>query len=225
MYRKALLAALLVSAPFAANAQVAARTDIPEVLRRPIRQGISQEGYLSQVMTPFRAMLQGKSQIDLAGVRLQREIQTKQAEQASVAQIIIYDTNGDGKVTPQEIKEGLAIRRGGNEEGAQANMAPAIERQVEAYMTADTNKDGVLDILEMRAYGTKRGMGGMYAGLMQGVDPESYFTLVPEGASLSAAELFKRAQSVFVGADTNGDTILSREEAEAAAPGNTRRGF
>ncbi len=204
------VSALLMAQP-SSHAQEVSRLAIPQVLSRPLRGGLTLENYLAQVMSPFRSLLRDRAGIDAAGLKAERDAITLRAEQEGVSRIIVFDLNGDGKVTEEEIRTGISAQLPkGSRDGA--SYLAMVERQVRDVMSADTNKDGVIDISEMRAAGV-RARSRSYSN---GTSPEDYLQLVPEGASLTPAILFERARATFEMIDVNKDTLLTRDEVNAA---------
>lgn len=184
-----------LAGPALADADQAA---IPEVLTRYMRPGQAIERYLSEVMQPFRDVAHGGSEIDQAAVDKVRDAAEATARQQILARYLPLDADTDGKVTRDEVVRFLTERFHDN--------AAVIDRQVAEYMKLDTNNDGVVDLAEMRAAAQPNGNVAVVQ-LMLDLSPR-------KDGHLSASQLIKAAQDAFAAADTDGDSMISRDEFE-----------
>ena len=200
----------VASAPMIAAAYPAyAQTDneIPNIFKRQIHSGITYEAYLSAVMQPFRTVAGKRTFIDKDFLDNMSATRKRLVKAQLLAFLLSADEKADGRITEDEIRRSVTERLSFPSNPNAGNKA-YIEREVANLMKYDTNHDGVIDIAEMRAAEVPMPSESNPAA--------EYLALAPNG-HLTAADLLKKAQQVFVAVDADGDGTIS--EAEAAAIG------
>lgn len=153
------------------------------------------------------------------------------------------DTNGDGKVSPDELRPPGPPPGGGEEMAARMmsfdkdgdgklSAAELPERMQGMMERADKNKDGFLTKDELTAApaprgegrgGGPRGEGGPRGGMMMRMDPILSAVDTDQDGTLSAAEM-QGAAAAIAKLDQDGDGKLTREEVRPAMGGGREPG-
>ncbi len=124
-----------------------------------------------------------------------------------VERILRYDIHNTGKVTRADVEAGL--RR----DIPVASQTPAaMQTQVDAFMRADLNHDGVIDFDEMRTLSPDE-LRIPFKG-----PAEQVVALAPDGKSIPVKDVKARFGEFLRVIDANGDGTISEDEYKAIQP-------
>jgi Ca2+-binding EF-hand superfamily protein len=148
-----------------------------------------------------------------------RDIETVELTHASderarrIRDLLIYDLDGDGRVTREEVVR--VSRAKFTPRGNQA-QSPALEKRiglkVDAIMQADSNGDNTITTDEMRAYDPEKGKRRRTRDVdvlkaLLALDPN-------KDGRLTSDELTRAAEETYRRYDADGDRVISADEME-----------
>ncbi len=200
----------------------------PAILVKPIRQGLTYEAYIQDVMRFPRQAFGAKGYIDKSDIEARQRKARFAMTTAATVMVALFDRNGDGAVTADEIRETVKDSGG---DGSGMNAVPGgmglfgglgnAERAVTEVMKADANGDGKVDRTEMATFMQFR-VGPGIARDRETEQLGEYLALAPDG-KLTARKLLDMARETFDVADADHDTVISDEEARPYMPARNVR--
>lgn len=184
---------------------------IPQQARSSLHSGIFVEAFIAKVLEPLRKFDVDRDGLDEADVDNAKQGQIRQARAMYLAATLAYDQNGDGSVTPDEIRSSL--KRKSVDSGLFGD-AEGVESLVVRTMQADRDNDGRVTVAELLAFDplgassdSQVNVAAVYLALDRNHD-----------GKLTAEELTSLGHEWFAAADVNGDSYIDRTEAEAVRP-------
>lgn len=201
-------AAALASSASAQDAATARAPSFPMVLINQVQPGFGIDNLLANSRRSFRNLdADGNGRLDAADVDLHRAVLLAGLRADSLRHIMASDFDGDGKVTPAELRIRLAYDARAREQPMQPRSAAASPD----LMTADTDKDGSISYDEAARFvmtartiedSLDRGAPGQVLELLA----------FSGGVSLDAAALDDLAVRVFRSIDADANGTVSVDE-------------
>jgi Ca2+-binding EF-hand superfamily protein len=173
--------------------------------------------YLDTRRGEFRAFdVDGDGAITDADLKLQRQINEAGARAMALPTLLQLDLNGDGVITREEVEAfftgnfivALFAQKSGELSEVERKQ---LQMGIDQAMAPDTNNDGRIDAAEMLAYGEKRAI--RYSG-----NPLQWVVLTLDenkDGRVTLDEYLKAAEAAFHKVDSNGDSVLSKDEIDA----------
>jgi Ca2+-binding EF-hand superfamily protein len=187
---------------------------IPEVLRRSLRNGVTIEQYLADVERVIR-MTESKTSLTQSDIdeRMQRSIRERQRQQLTM--FVDFDINRDGKINPEEIKQFLMQHNHLSPDSP--HLTAVVDAEVAKTMKFDVNHDGVVTYEEMSTLLPEEKTN--IESNSQCLQMKAYLALDPNhDGTLTIPELDDLARKAFATMDKNGDGILSQDESNPRPP-------
>lgn len=176
--------------------------DVPPYFMEKISLQQSIEGFVFQSLRPIRQMGANKQVLTKEDILAVEAWQKAAALAYQVQSVLAADMDADGKVTKDEVTNYFRHK---NETADDATLA----RSIEAFMSADSNHDNVIDYDEMRAKTPQNSMG-QNSELSKLEDLRA--TLAGADGPLTIPNVEAQARKVFALIDTDKDGLISREE-------------
>lgn len=177
---------------------------LPSILAGGLRQGVTLERYLQQVMAPFRQAAGKEQTLTQAMIDAQARRLDDQRRAMAMAQFAELDSDRNGVVTRAEMTEG-AVKPGGR----------AVGRMAQMLLSADSDGDGNVTLAEAYAKPATARQTGDIAPRQD--NPAAGLLALGDGKSVSARQVLEKALSTFRSIDRDGDSVLSREEVTSSA--------
>ena len=191
-----------------ATAAAAQQQDAPFVpaLSQGLRQGVTLEQYLQQVMAPFRRAAGRDGVLTREAIVTLTATQETSARQQALLLLIELDADRDGTVAAAEI--GAARSRPGSRTAA---------RFAESLLTGGKESLSILDVyrnqsLPVPALGLETGVVTSLESLYAG------YLALGDGAQVTAAKVIEKATDTFRAIDADGNTTISEQEFANAKP-------
>jgi hypothetical protein len=210
MHRSVLatFAVAFLSQPAAAAVPV---DQIPQEARSSLRSGTFVEVFISQLPQPLRKLDVNRDGLDAPDIDRARQELQRRARAFGLVTIFGFDQNGDGSVTPDEIRTSLQQK---GIDGGSPDDTAGIERLVVQLMQADSDNDGRVTAAEALAFvppGTSDDSQIKSAVAYLALDPN-------KDGKLTGDELASLGREWFAAVDVNGDSYIDRTEAQAVRP-------
>lgn len=166
---------------------------IPAALVNGLNPGMHIEQYLAQTVGPLRSVDRNGDGLDRADIEFQDIQRATQERAQNIQQVLLYDYDGDFRVTRAEL-----------ERGARGEEDRRSEQADSTLQTFDSDGNGVVTLQEAASRERNRRRERSFDGLLE-LDPNG-------DGKLTAAELMVRAEQAFQQVDRDGDGTLSKEE-------------
>lgn len=185
--------------------------EIPDVLKKGIRQGKFIEQYINSQLNDIRSYARTQLALDQKDIDDFIFRETEFTRKRYVWKILQFDNNGDAQITTDELKIGLNASYNNREQ-----RINNLDKDVKKYQEdKDINKDGIITLKEImnnwqpRDYFDKKNLTGRNIPYrlseLLALDPNN-------DGKLEAIELEIIARKAFNTVDANNDGILSKDE-------------
>jgi len=188
-----------------------------------LRADVTWEQVRSYMLTVFYASNPDDRGVTAQGIENLRKIATAQRRSQVISQILIYDLDGDGNVTKEEITAAMEprARQMINGNGVQLEPTPQqvrlqLEKLVNDALKPDVDRDGVISVAEIEQE-AKRHAGEGGRGWQDGVTSQYVpMTLDTDGdGAVSLAEYEAALREQFDAIDQDRDGRISAGETTA----------
>jgi hypothetical protein len=166
---------------------------------------VAREQYIASVFSVFRQLDKNVDGLTAEEVDAVDQVERARRGAMALTTIYVYDLNNNGKVERAEVETVARERAGGDKD-------VEIGRQVDEVMTADRNRDSVIEFRE--AWGHTSGLiGGGYQTAPRG---RELLALDPnKDGRLTSQELETLARASFAIVDLNNNGVVSSDESMA----------